>query len=180
NVTLVVDNQAPVAPQIGGVWSSAGRFLMDQTASLVSNTSGSGGLLSVYTALQAQNVILGTLNGALFFPGTRFINTATEEWCIYYPGGTTGPVFTIFYKPCAAFIPLAQIPLAELFFDLHSPDEYLGWPEEFKFIYNDIRKNTLWERFNHQEEENHYLRRKYYYMNNPKSYRDFVELYEKR
>ncbi|MCB1106657.1 MAG: hypothetical protein KDK76_01005 [Chlamydiia bacterium] len=177
NLTLVCDNQAPVAPQIGGVWSAAGRFIMDATASLVSNTSGTGGELRVYTALQAANSILGTLNGALFFAGIRFFDTDIEQWCTYYPGGTPGSVFKIYYKPCEQIPPLAQIPIAELFFDLHGPDEYLGWPEEFKYQFYDVNEKGLWALFNHLPDEGYFIRRKFYYMNNPKSSRDFIELY---
>lgn len=57
-VTIIVDNQFPFPPLIG-----PGSFNMDATA-----TIDSGGLLSIYTALQNLNSVNGLLNGNPFNP----------------------------------------------------------------------------------------------------------------
>jgi hypothetical protein len=122
--TFVVDNQAPRSPLIG-----PGAFLM-----AVGSTIDSGGRLSIYTARQSQNSILGLLNGNLFSPGDLFTDTALEVWCTYYPTPLAGTPFTISYKECLGMLTAqAMLVVTEVLYDLHGPDQFPGWSEEFQF-----------------------------------------------
>jgi len=92
SITLIVDNQAPSAPQIG-----SGSFIMDMGASI--NASLSGAPVRIFTARQNQNSINGTITGLNFFPGPFGVDTLPFEiWRTYFPSALEGFPFTMFYK----------------------------------------------------------------------------------
>jgi hypothetical protein len=78
DVTIVVDHLFPTPPTFG-----PGAFNFGSTITATGN-------LQIYTATQAQNTISppGIINGVMFTAGTEFVDTTTEEWGVYYPGGT--------------------------------------------------------------------------------------------
>ncbi|WP_420422220.1 hypothetical protein [Simkania sp.] len=98
SLTLVVDDRFPAFPEIG-----PGRFILEPGATL---TTGSADVpLKIYTARRSQNSIGTTLNGATFIPGPYNVNTATEQWVIYYSAGTyEGAPFKIYYKEPIPFM----------------------------------------------------------------------------
>jgi len=107
SITLVVDNQAPTAPQIG-----SGFFSMDATA--VINT-GPIVPIQIFTAIRDQNNIspLAQINGSTFIPGPFGVDTQTEQWSQYFPQGFIGSPFTIFYKESLISASEAAIILSE-------------------------------------------------------------------
>lgn len=89
NLTLVVDNLFNTQPNAGH-----GSFTFGSTLLAT-------GKLKIYTSTQAFNHIApGTLiNGAPFFPGPLYKNSATEEWGFWFPNGTYGATpFKFYYK----------------------------------------------------------------------------------
>jgi len=90
SVTLVVDNQAPVSPQIGN-----GSFSMDPTAVIMTLAVPP---VRIFTARRIQNSIQGAIVGATFIPGAFGVNTPEERWTVYYPQAFIGTPFTVFYK----------------------------------------------------------------------------------
>lgn len=95
-LTLVADNlyPSPYGFGSGSLYIGPGSF--------VSST----GELRLYSVVQNQNTILAPLNGFTFTPGPFNINTATEEWSIYYPDGSYGATpFKFYYKlPIIGFV----------------------------------------------------------------------------
>lgn len=121
-VTLVVDNAFPASPLIGpGAFNmAAGSFIT------------SGGLLSIYTARQQQNSVFGILNGVAFAPGTLYVDTALEMWCLYYPTPLPGTPYTISYKDCLGLaVQQAAVIVDEFLVDLHPYNEFPGWMSRF-------------------------------------------------
>ena len=112
SLTLVVDNQAPIAPAIGN-----GEFNLSSMGSV--GRIG-GGPLRIFTARQGQNSILGAgnLNGSTFTPGTLFVDTATEQWETYFPSSFGGAPFTVFYKDGAIIPPSSVTPFIPNIFDI--------------------------------------------------------------
>jgi len=154
-VTLIVDNQAPVAPLI-----DSGQFIMDAGSSI--NTA--GGLLNIYTALQNANTINGTLNGVFpFAPGTLFQNTNQEIWCSYFCSPLPAIPFTISYKNCLQLaLEQAMVIVVELPVDLHPYNEFPGWMSRFTIQY---LENT----------DPYYLRRRHLsVINHPKSFTTYM------
>ncbi len=97
-LTIVVDNLFPTSPGIG---SGAVNFASN---SLITATDAE---LRIYTADRALNTISSPINGEAFVPGPFGVDTATEKWSIYFPGGTYGgEAFTIYYK-----VPFAPAPI---------------------------------------------------------------------
>lgn len=128
-VTLVVDNAFPSSPLVG-----PGAFLMDAGSSITS-----GGLLTIYTARQQQNSVFGILNGVPFTPGTPYIDTALEQWCLYYPTPLPGIPYTISYKDCFGPTVLqATIIVDEFLVDLHPYNEFPGWMARFWVDYASV------------------------------------------
>jgi filamentous hemagglutinin family protein len=129
NILLVCDEQGPNG-QIGGVWSSGGAFTLFGGADLTST-----GTLQIFTARQDLNSINGLLNGQGFVPGTLFVDTDTERWCVYFGGpgsGFTGPLYTIFYKDCLQQIAAqAAIVIDQFLVGLNPYDKMPGWWERF-------------------------------------------------
>ncbi len=100
-ITFVVDNDFPTSPGIG-----TGGFTFG--TSTITTT----GELRIYTARQSQNAAAGeTINGVVFVPGPVGVDTPTEMFSIYFPGGTYGGgAFTFYYKeplPVSPTIPTA-------------------------------------------------------------------------
>lgn len=97
-MTLVCDNQFPAPPLVG-----PGEFNLSSTSQL--NADGD---VLIYTARRVQNSIASgqTINGSPFIPGPLFVNSDTEQWAVYYPGGTP-PIgsFKIYYKSVPVPIP---------------------------------------------------------------------------
>jgi len=87
NLTVVVDNQFPIFPGIGG-----GGFHLN---SLLFAT----GELRIYTARRSQNTINDLINGVSFAPGIFAADSAVEQWSIYFAEGLYGGgLFKIYYK----------------------------------------------------------------------------------
>jgi filamentous hemagglutinin family protein len=104
NLTLVVDNLFNTQPHAG-----TGSFTFGSTLTAT-------GKLKIYTSTQAFNHIApGTLiNGAPFFPGPLYKNSATEEWGIWFPGGSYGATpFKFYYKDDFFGIP-AELVIANM------------------------------------------------------------------
>jgi filamentous hemagglutinin family protein len=131
-VTLVVDNQAPVPNLIG-----PGGFSMDEFSSIVS-----GGPLGIFTALRTQNNISpdALFNGstasslAPFLFSTEFENTNLEVWCTYFGLPTTTGTLPvrIFYKPCLQLaVEEAMVIVDQFLTDLHPYNEFPGWEMRF-------------------------------------------------
>lgn len=143
-VTLVVDNAGPFCtrPFIG-----PGAFIMDAAATI---DSGLGQPLRIYTALRGQNSILGLLNGCSFIPGPLYVNSATEQWCTYFPEFTPGftslpcLTFTISYKDCPQIVlQQATKVVDEFLVDLHPFNEFPGWMSRFFVYYSPQLSDTL-------------------------------------
>lgn len=143
-VTLVVDNQAPVPSLIG-----PGGFSMDEFSSITS-----GGALGIFTALRTQNNISpdALFNGSTalsldpFLFSTEFVNTNLEVWCTYFGLPTTQGTLPvrIFYKPClAVLVEEAMVIVDQFLVDLHPYNEYPGW--EMRFIVKSVDPNSPYE-----------------------------------
>jgi filamentous hemagglutinin family protein len=101
SVTLVVDNQAPVSPQIGN-----GSFSMDPTAVIMTLAVPP---VRIFTARRIQNSIQGAIVGAAFIPGAFGVNTPEEHWTVYYPQAFIGTPFTVFYKEPQAAVTIPNM-----------------------------------------------------------------------
>lgn len=161
NIDLIVDNQAPFAPLIG-----PGAFSMDAFSSISSNS----GYIRVYTARQALNAIdplAAFTSGAVtyfFTPGTLFVNTDQEQWCTYYPNGSLGVPFRIFYKDCLQEVVYqATTVIDEFLVDLHPYNEFPGWVSRFYFLYDDSMESPFFEPYR-------ITRRVQKFFKHPKSY----------
>ncbi|HEX2582727.1 MAG TPA: hypothetical protein VHL30_01275, partial [Chlamydiales bacterium] len=68
--------------------------------------------LRIYTARRPQNTIDAPINGVTFVPGSFAVDSATEQWGIYYSGGVyfVGTPFTIYYKEPQAIPPPIPFP----------------------------------------------------------------------
>jgi hypothetical protein len=145
NVTLVVDEQAPVAPQVGN-----GRFVLYPNAMVTV----AGGLVRIFTArpnnILAGNLAFGELNGNFVttgFPCPFGYPTASPEnqYTTYFLAynGALGTPYTIFYKipypmPTTPTPPSFQHQLtrliwasSELFWFLREYPRYDIHPSEF-------------------------------------------------
>jgi filamentous hemagglutinin family protein len=127
-ITIVTDNDFPTAPGIG-----PGRFVLGPNATINSMTSSP---VRIFTATQAQNSILGSINLSGFNPGTLYIDTDQERWGVYFPNAfvnPNSPFFTIFYKDTPALLTFLAEPVFE--FDisryLHPYDEYISLANRF-------------------------------------------------
>ncbi len=113
---LVVDEQAPLPPEIGN-----GAFNLAATAFL----STGGGDLSIFTATPDQNSVLGLINGATLAEGIEVFETYFSIFAAADP-----PPFTIFYKSAEVLLTIPSfyridIAVAEsLQTDL---DRTMGW-----------------------------------------------------
>lgn len=123
SLTFVVDNAYPSFPGMG-----SGQFIIEPGAQVF--TGGLGAPLRIYTATVGQNAIGAPINGAAFVPGIEFTNSNTQQWGIYYDGGSYGgslfkfyykniPVLDAFYKgvmanlvQLAALLPVLKAPRA--------------------------------------------------------------------
>lgn len=146
DINLVVDNQAPISPFIGGIWSSGGTFNKGAGQSVIS----SNGNLRVFTARQPLNAITGTLNGVPYVAGVQFVDTPQEHWNTYFFNPFFGgPGFTLFYKDSPAPPPpfvvprgviiSAQTALSEMFYMMDRNDNYPYWDLKFSIFYDRAR-----------------------------------------
>jgi len=96
-ITIVTDNQAPSAPQVGN-----GGLLMDPASVIGFIPGGSPPPVNIriYTARPSQNSI-GLLNWTSFVHDPSQVDTATEVYGVYFPSGIpiTSPLqYIVFYK----------------------------------------------------------------------------------
>ncbi len=169
-VDLVVDNDFPAAPLIG-----PGFFSMDGTAQI-----NAAGTLRIYTALQALNIwgIGASINGIPFDPsgapgtwslGTLYEDSNQEAWCIYYPNGSLGVPFRIFYKDCLQqATQQAMIIVNEALVDLHPYNEFPGWVVSFSIEYAGFEEPI------YNNEKYYFRRRQLKLLNHPKTYSQIV------
>jgi hypothetical protein len=99
SLVIVVDNANPTS-------FGPGSFIMEQGTSIGDIGNGLDNV-AIYTSMQGQNSIEGTINGVNFAPGAEFQNSDQEQWGTFYnPNGTLGggnlnsanPSLTVFYK----------------------------------------------------------------------------------
>lgn len=170
SVTLVCDNDFPSCPfnpfrsPIGKVTTVAGSQII-------------GDPLFIFTALQSENSLLGTLNGASFTASPDlYTDTSSEVWCTVFscPGfsncaGSAFPIglgdpYTLFYKDCLQIATRQATVIVDQFLvDLHPFNEFPGWIQEFFFTYEDMPLMNFKDPF--------YLRRRELHaVNHPKSW----------
>jgi len=165
NIDWVIDNDFPTSPLIG-----PSGLRIDSTSSFSVT-----GYLRLYTARRNQNTISPLAqfisNGIpfSFIPGTIFQNTDQEKWCTYYPDGTLGVPFRLFYKDCLQeVIEQATVVVTEFLVDLHPYGEFPGWMEEFHLA----AESSLPIRFSYAP---FYLRRRHLnVINQPKTWTDLM------
>jgi hypothetical protein len=160
-VTLVVDEQAPIAPQVGN-----GRFILYPNATV----STASGLLHIFSArpnsILAGNLAFGQLNGnfvtELFpCPFTRPVPSSENQYETYFLAYTAefglaalaNPSYTIFYK-VPYLIPTPPTPplnlhhqlnqliwaSSELFYFLRQFDQYDSFESDYVFCYETCKK----------------------------------------
>jgi hypothetical protein len=127
-ITIVVDDNFPAPPGIG-----PGSFTLGPAASVNLFTMTP---VQIFTATQAQNSILGAINGSPFSPGTTYVDTDQERWQVYFPNAfvnPNSPFFTIFYKDSPSVLTFLAEPIFN--FDisrfLHPYDEYISLANRF-------------------------------------------------
>ncbi len=89
DVTLIVDNDFPTPPASG-----TGALTKDADSTIIST----GGAVRIFTSRRSLNTIDGEINGTTFVPGPFLVDSATEQWGVYFPSSFGGTPFTIFYK----------------------------------------------------------------------------------
>lgn len=120
-LTLVVDNLFPSAPDIG-----PGFLLIDPLARL--STASPSTPLRIFTSVPTATTINGFINGVRYTPGSIGVNTNFERWGFWYPNSFWGGNFyTIFYKLATSNIyPYPMLAFYEMLGNLLNPfDEYL-------------------------------------------------------
>ena len=88
NITLVVDQQQPVAPGIG-----PGRFILGEDSFIKT----SGGAIGIFTASPSQNDVHGKMNGHELSQNNPLQNQVYNTYFSSY-SGPLGIPFTVFYK----------------------------------------------------------------------------------
>ncbi len=112
NLVLVVDQQAPLPPQIG-----PGELNLFGSSTLFTT----GGELRLFTATPAQNMISGTINGASLGQGKSVFGV----WYSTF-NGEDPPPFTIFYKiGSTSTFGLFSVAIAEMIQEYF--DRSMGW-----------------------------------------------------
>lgn len=184
-VTLVVDRNNPAPPLPANIALLGALNMAAGTAV----SSGIGFPLSVFTAQQNLNTILGTLNGVSFSAGTLFVDTTSEIWCAYappligcssclfqmgcntncpsFPFFSNGVPFTVYYKNCLQLaLAQAQQSIVELNVNLHPYNEYPGWSSLFFFVYREGEDPAA-----SLKDEPYFLRRRHLnHINHPKTW----------
>lgn len=167
DIDWVIDNDFAVRPLIG-----PSSFSMDATSFFNAGL----GYIRVYTARQGQNTISPLAqfisNGvpSFFTPGALFVDTNQEQWCTYYPEGTLGIPFRIFYKDCIQLIAQQATEIVDQFLvDLHPYNQFPGWMERYWIGYKStdsvLAENPI------VDKTPYYLRRRHLnVINHPKSY----------
>lgn len=175
HVDLVVDNLFPSPPGIG-----PGSFNMDSTSIISSLTD----YIRVYTALQGQNNIdpaAQFIQGGVtyfFTPGTLYANSLTEQWCTYYPDGTQGIPFRIFYKDCLVqVVTVANDVVSQfLYMNFNTPFEYPDFLMSYAIRYQGDTPNGFTSSYSLFDQENYFLRCRSYHFNTPKTLQPIQEL----
>nr|NGX46337.1 hypothetical protein [Chlamydiota bacterium] len=132
-ITLVVDNAFPSAPDIG-----PGRFITNRAR------IETRGPLRIFTAKRIQNTINGPIkfdgSEIFFVPGSLLIDSDTERWKSYFPDSFGGFPFTVFYKEALPlFVNLYGRAISDMFKNLATYDEFLFAPKCFLLGFD-----TLW------------------------------------
>jgi hypothetical protein len=156
SLTLVCDNKFLNPPQLG-----PGAFQLLEGATL----SGPPGMpLRIFTAKRTQNLIAAEINGNPFVPGKEFVNSATEEWGVYYFNSFGGDPFTIFYKNIQKEAPayFTFVPPFSLFFDLNPLDQfvYFDWCRWSDFLTTRKQSTSLFKGKEVIWENGHSLRKR--------------------
>jgi filamentous hemagglutinin family protein len=104
---FVVDNIHPTAPGRGNY-----SFVFPDLAKI--DLVGTG-FVRIYTSEREDNIIgmNAVINGTPYVPGLEFVDTATEEWGVYYhahPMPGIGVPFTIYYKNTSLAPPPPPVP----------------------------------------------------------------------
>ncbi|MBI3236678.1 MAG: hypothetical protein HYZ48_03120 [Chlamydiales bacterium] len=91
-------------------------------------------------------------------------------WCTYYPDGSLGIPFRIFYKDCLQQIAVVANNIVSqfLYMQLNFPFEYPDFLERY-FIRYDASVSSL-------QQENYFLRLRSYHFNTPKTLQPAQEL----
>lgn len=93
-VTLVVDNQAPISPNIGNGQFNFLAGLIQPSLAPDSTTP-----VLIYSAVRSQNTVNGTIRTQTFVPGPLGVNSPIEEWGIWFPAPILDvPVAPDFFK----------------------------------------------------------------------------------
>lgn len=163
-VTLVADNDFP-APSLYG----SGRITM------VPGSSITGSTVQLYTALQSQNILSGSLNSQSFSDGTLFADTSLEQWCTYFDcpaqRAGLGIPYTVFYKNCfpnfcTSCACLFSCPPQEFLFRFQMND-HPGWLQQFYLVYHSMNPKQADMEF----EAPYFLRRRsFHLLNQPKTW----------
>jgi hypothetical protein len=152
---------------------------MDANSIISSDTD----YIRVYTALQGQNNIdpaAQFINGGVpyfFTTGALYQDSLNEMWCTYYPDGTLGVPFRIFYKDCLEQITKVanEVVSQYLYMDFNFPFEYPGYLETYAIKY--FRTNPgIVSSYNVLHQENYFLRRRSYGFNTSKMVQPAKEL----
>lgn len=179
HVDLVVDNLFPTPPGIG-----PGSFNMDAASIINSDTD----YIRVYTALQGQNNIdpgAQFINAGVpyfFTPGQLYVDSLNEMWCTYYPDGTLGVPFRIFYKDCLQEITeVAENIVSQfLYMQLNFPFEYPDFLETYYIKYRHPNPTKAFSSYALFDQENYFLRRRSYHFNTLKTIQPTKELPKSR
>lgn len=165
-VTLVVDNAFPFSPLIG-----SGQFIMDVGAQIMTVERPE---IAIYTARQNLNQIAGMINGSSFSASpVLYVDTATEQWCTYFPNGLNFLPFRVFYKDCLQQAAAQAAPIvAEMLENYHPYSEYPGWWSLFSVASQ--LPDTPWT------QPFFLTRRQLQPFNNPKSYTVSLHEFMKR
>lgn len=115
SLTMVVDNLFPTPPGVG-----SGIFSIPQV-----NLSTGGSLLRLYAGLYGSGTFPAFINGTLYYVGSPL-----EQTHIYYPGGSGGIPFEVYYKTGPGISPILR-GLNE--FDTSMAEAFLFW-KRFRHI----------------------------------------------
>ncbi len=130
-LTLVIDNANPAPPNFG----AAGFSINTDSDLSVPNSSGE---LRVYTVQPSQNTVGTTVNGSLFTPTPLDVDDATNQYGVYFAGGTFigGAPFRFYYKINSDLVNQLAAPFIFQSFDLLQVAEAQAIFSPFKAIWH--------------------------------------------
>lgn len=104
NITLVCDTAFPSSLGPGGVSVSG-----PGTNLIFANP---GNQVSIYTVTPSQNTFPSTINNAAFSPQPVGVDSSTQQFGVFFPGGTytSGNAYMVFYKAPVASAPTPPTP----------------------------------------------------------------------